>query len=138
MARILVVEDDAKNVNILRRLLTRDGHELEFSDNRQQAVELALAKVPDLILMDIQILDQPGGVPTRNAGLAATKEIRQSAIGAWIPIIAMSAHNMPDERQLFVASGCNDIVSKPFLFSEMLEVIARNLPPAKALPSTGD
>ena len=128
MATILIVEDDPTNIQLLSRLLTMKGYDSVVAENRQDAVALAREKRPDLILMDIQMPDEPGGTVSPTAGIDATKELKNDPQTAGIPIVATSAHDLPEQRKRFLEAGSDDIQSKPYTdFNELLATIERNL-----------
>ena len=117
---ILVAEDDADNRDILRTLLALRGFDvLEAADGRQ-AVELARAARPDLILMDLKM-------PVMN-GLAATRAIRQQPEPhlRTVPIVALSAYHPTQHGAVAAAAGCDDYVLKPINY-EQLEAVIRRL-----------
>ena len=127
MARILIVEDEAANVEILTRLLTRSGHEVFVSGTRDAAVDAIQQDRPDLVLLDIGMPKCDGDEVNMMGGLEVTQTIRAAEATAGVPIIATSASAMPGDKQRFREAGCNDIVSKPYDFGELLEAIQRNL-----------
>jgi len=141
-ARILVVEDQPTNQTLARVLLTKLGHIPELAADGQAALEALAGQRYDLILMDIQMpqLD----------GFATTQAIRQGRAGcnpSDIPIIALTAHAMAQERERCLNAGMNDYLSKPIESQALAEVIARWLaaapiaadparsPPASATPA---
>lgn len=129
MSKILVVEDDETNIQILSRLLTMKGYEHVVARNRRDAVSLASAELPDLILMDIQMPEEPGGEVSATAGIEATRELKSADVTKHIPIVATSAHDLPEQRNRFREAGCDDIQSKPYTdFNELISTIERNLP----------
>jgi len=128
MSKILVVEDDDTNIQILSRLLTMKGYDYVVARNRRDAVALAAAESPDLILMDIQMPEEPGGEVSATAGIEATRELKSADATKHIPIVATSAHDLPEQRNRFREAGCNDIQSKPYTdFDELISTIERNL-----------
>jgi len=129
MARILVVEDEALNVEILSRLLSRNGHEVVVAGSREGAVRAMQESPADLVLMDIGIPDHDGGVMNNAGGLDATREIKADPRTQHVPIIAISAFAMLDERKRFLDAGCNDVQPKPLEFATLLEAIGRHLTP---------
>jgi two-component system, cell cycle response regulator DivK len=130
MARILVVEDEAPNVEILTRLLKRSGHETQHAGSRDAAIRAVQESPPDLVLMDIGIPNADGEDRNDFGGLEATRWIRQHAATADLPIIALTAFVMPDEKRRILEAGCNDVQSKPFDFAALLETINRELGPS--------
>lgn len=128
MATILIVEDDPTNIQLLSRLLKMKGYDALVAENRQDAIALAREKRPDLILMDIQMPDEPGGIVSPTAGIEATKDLKDDPQTANIPIVATSAHDLPEQRKRFLEAGSDDIQSKPYTdFNELLATIERNL-----------
>ena len=116
---ILLVEDNEMNRDVLSRLLMRRGYEMIFAEDGETAVQVALAQIPDLILMDISLplLD----------GYEATQQIRSADACIAIPIIALTAHAMPADRDRALAAGCTDYETKPVEFPRLLEKIQRHL-----------
>lgn len=126
MARILIVEDDAPNIEILQRLLARDGHEFSVAKSKAAAIEAAGQGV-DLILMDIGIPNSDGEEVNRDGGLEATRTLKSNPQTNSIPIIATSASAMLDEKERFLEAGCDDVVSKPYEFAALLASIGARL-----------
>lgn len=116
---ILIVEDDAKNMKLLRDILTISGYVTIEADDGRKAVELAIEKIPDLILMDIQL-------PVMD-GLEATKLIRADLVTQHIPIIALTAFAMGGDRERIIQAGCDDYISKPYNIQELLEKVKKML-----------
>ncbi len=127
MARILVVEDEAPNVEILTRLLKRSGHETRHAGSRDAAIRAVQESPPDLVLMDIGIPNADGEDRNDFGGLEATRWIRENESTAKLPIIALTAFVMPDEKRRILDAGCNGVQSKPFDFMALLETIQREL-----------
>ena len=118
-AKVLLVEDTEDNRFMMRRLLEMVGYEVIEARNGQEAVKLAEAEGPALILMDLSlpIID----------GLAATRLIRKIPAAEKIPIVAVSAHDTADFQEEALAAGCNGYVTKPIDFSSLEILIARLL-----------
>src|SRR5262245_24628540 len=106
MPKILVVEDDLSNQEIIVRFLTLKQFTVLTAVNGPESVTLALAEKPDLILMDL-------GLPLPEDGLEATRQIRAQAGTEAIPIIAFTASTMAQDKQKAQDAGCNDFVGKP-------------------------
>ena len=121
MARILLVEDNELNRDMLSRRLIRRGYEVVMAVDGREAVEMAATEHPDLILMDLSlpVLD----------GLAATEQIRANEATAQIPVIALTAHAMTSDRERALGVGCNDFDSKPVEFKRLLVKIEALLNP---------
>ena len=105
MKKILVVEDNEKNMYLMDFILTKGGYAVIKAVTGEQGVELALKEMPDLVLMDIQL---PG-----MDGLAATKKIRESKADGKIPIVAITSYAMTGDKEKVLAAGCNGYIEKP-------------------------
>ena len=119
MPRILLVEDNEMNRDMLFRRLQRRGYEMLSAVNGQQGLEIALCEEPDLILMDLSL-------PVMD-GWQATQSIKADPRGAAIPVIALSAHAMAADRDSALFAGCDDFDTKPVEFERLLEKIERLL-----------
>ncbi len=120
MARILLVEDNEMNRDVLSRLLKRRGFELVFAVDGEAAVEVYQVERPDLVLMDISL-------PLMD-GYEATRRIRALEVdGVHTPIIALTAHAMISDRDRAIASGCDDYETKPVEFTRLLTKIQHHL-----------
>ena len=115
MARILIVEDNEMNRDMLSRRLKRKGYEIEVAVDGQQGVEMATASMPDIVLMDMSL-------PIMD-GWAATKELRRNEATAGLKIIALTAHAMDGDRQKAMKAGCDDYDTKPIDLKRLLEKI---------------
>jgi len=115
MAKILLVEDNEMNRDMLARRLARRGYEVVSAVDGQQGLALARSESPDLILMDMDlpVLD----------GWEATRELRAAPETRVIPVIAITAHAMVGERDKAMQAGCNDFDTKPIDFPRLLEKI---------------
>jgi two-component system cell cycle response regulator DivK len=120
MAKILYVEDNEDNVYMLTRRLERAGFEVVVARDGEQGVVIAQAERPDLILMDLSLPVLDGWEATRR--LKAAEETRA------IPVIALSAHAMPGDREKALAAGCDDYDSKPIKLPGLLAKIRALLP----------
>ena len=129
MARILVVEDHEANVEILQRLLTRNRHEVFVAGTRDGAIEMIQTGEYDLVLMDITIPNTEGETENIYGGHEATQWIKSNPATQSIPVIATSAHAMPDDKKRCREAGCDDIVSKPYDFPVLIQTIDRWLNP---------
>jgi two-component system, cell cycle response regulator DivK len=127
MPRILVVEDEPANVEILLRLLTRKGYTVLTASTKEETVAVATAQRPDLILMDIGIPDAVGEEVNRYGGVEAAQLLRAAEPTKLIPIIAITASAMLDEKKRFLEAGCNAVLPKPFEFGPLLEAIDSRL-----------
>lgn len=112
MARILLVEDNEMNRDMLSRRLVRKGYDVIFAVNGEEAVAKAGSEAPDIILMDMSlpILD----------GWQAARRIKSSAATARIPIIALTAHAMAGSREACLDAGMNDQFTKPLTMATLI------------------
>ena len=119
MARILLVEDNEMNRDMLSRRLARRGYDVLFALDGAQAVEMARTEHPDLILMDMSlpVLD----------GWEATRRIKGDAGTRSIPVVALTAHAMLGDAEQASAVGCDEFETKPIEFERLLEKMARLL-----------
>jgi CheY-like chemotaxis protein len=119
VAKILLVEDNSMNLDMLMRRLKRRGHEVLAAVDGAQGVNLAHTQRPNLILMDMSlpVLD----------GWEATRRIKVNPETASIPIIALTAHAVAGDREKCLEAGCSDYESKPIRFPELLRKINRYL-----------
>jgi len=115
MAKILLVEDNEMNRDMLSRRLERKGFEIEIAIDGQEGVQKAKSVNPDLILMDMSlpIID----------GWEATRQIKADEATKKIPVIALTAHAMADDRTKALEVGCDDYDTKPIELSRLLEKI---------------
>ena len=125
MAKILLVEDNEMNRDMLSRRLERRGYEVVIAVDGQQGVDLAQSSAPDLILMDMSL-------PVID-GWEATRQLKAMDRMKAVPIIALTAHAMSGDREKALDAGCNDYDTKPIELSRLLEKIEALL---KTGPST--
>ena len=123
MPRILLVEDNEMNRDMLSRRLIRRGYDVVIATNGQEGLDLAASSSPDLILMDMNL-------PTID-GWEATRRLKSSRSTAAIPIIALTAHAMSGDREQALGVGCDDYDAKPIEFERLLEKIATQLERAR-------
>ena len=115
MAKILLVEDNEENRDMLSRRLTRRGYEVVNALDGGQGVAMAQSEIPDLILMDMDL-------PVLN-GWEATRQLKAAPETQAIPIIALTAHAMMGDREKAIDAGCDDYDAKPIEFSRLIEKI---------------
>ena len=113
MAKILLVEDNEMNRDMLSRRLARKGYHVVIAVDGQQAIEFAVAERPDLILMDMSL-------PVMD-GWEATRRLKASEATKPIPIIALTAHAMPEDERKSRDAGCDDYDTKPIDLTRLLE-----------------
>ena len=117
MTKILYVEDNPDNVYMLTRRLKKKGFELIIAGDGQEGIDKAIEEIPDLILMDLSL-------PTMD-GWTATAEIKKIEEVKDIPIIALSAHAMPEHRDRAIKAGCSDYDTKPVDIKRLLSKIGQ-------------
>jgi CheY-like chemotaxis protein len=119
MSRILLVEDNETNRDMLSRRLLRRGYEVVIALDGESGLELAETVQPDLILMDMSlpILD----------GWEATRRLKAAASTRSIPVIALTAHAMSSDRDKALEAGCDDYDTKPIELSRLLVKIEAQL-----------
>ena len=115
MAKILLVEDNEMNRDMLSRRLIRKGFEVVMAIDGEQAVALAQSGLPDLILMDMSL-------PVID-GWEATRRVKAADATSAIPIIALTAHAMSGDREKTLKAGCDDYDTKPIEMPRLLEKI---------------
>ena len=116
MTKILLVEDNEMNRDMLSRRLTRNGYEVSIAVDGQQGADMAMAQLPDLILMDMSL-------PVID-GWEATRRIKANDATRKIPVIALTAHAMAGDREKAVEAGCDDYDTKPVEITRLLGKIA--------------
>jgi two-component system cell cycle response regulator DivK len=116
MPKILLVEDNEMNRDMLSRRLIRNGYEVVIAIDGQQGVDIALSERPDLILMDMSL-------PVID-GWEATRRIKANDATRGTPMIALTAHAMAGDREKAMEAGCEDYDTKPIEISRLLGKIA--------------
>ena len=127
MRKILIVEDNPENWDMLSRRLKRRGFEVVIAEDGEKGVAMARSEAPDLILMDMSLPELDGW--------EATRQIRADPRGATVPIIALTAHAMPGDREKALAAGCDDYDSKPIDLDRLLGKIQARLATTDAPPA---
>jgi two-component system cell cycle response regulator DivK len=119
MPRVLLVEDNEMNRDMLSRRLVRRGFQVTVAEDGQAGVDMAATESPDIILMDMSlpILD----------GWEATRRLKARQETQAIPLIALTAHAMAGDRDRALQAGCDDYDTKPIEFERLLEKIDRLL-----------
>jgi two-component system, cell cycle response regulator DivK len=105
MARVLIVEDNDNNMELISFILEMNGEETLKAINGTEGVNAALTESPDYVILDIQLPDIDG--------LEVLKQIRASDRGKHIPIIAMTSYAMSGDKEKMLAAGCNGYIEKP-------------------------
>src|ERR1700747_440560 len=119
MPKILLVEDNEMNRDMLARGVIRNGYQVVMALDGRQAVEMAASEEPDLILMDMSL---PG-----LDGWEATRQIKAAAPTRTIPVIALTAHAMCGGREKAIEAGCDDYDTQPIALPRLLEKVTAAL-----------
>jgi CheY-like chemotaxis protein len=119
MPKILLVEDNEMNRDMLTRRLSRNGFEVVIAVDGQQGVAMAASQHPDLILMDMSL-------PVMD-GLEATRRVKADPATQSIPVIALTANAMVEDREKAMAAGCDDFDTKPVELPRLLDKIRAQL-----------
>jgi two-component system cell cycle response regulator DivK len=124
MTRVLLVEDNEMNRDMLSRRLTRRGFEVIFAVDGQQGVDLARTERPDIILMDMSlpVLD----------GWEATRRVKADDATRSVPVIGLTAHAMSGDYERAIEAGCDDYDTKPVELDRLIGKIERLLGVAKS------
>ena len=117
--RILVVEDNMDNYELVRFVLERAGYDVFLAMNGRDGVAAARVQKPDLILMDLTMPEMDGW--------AAAEKLKADEITKSIPLYALSAHTLPSDRKRALEAGCDGYVSKPIHMAGFLDVVERAL-----------
>jgi CheY-like chemotaxis protein len=119
MKRILIVEDNEMNRDVLSRRLMRRGFDVLVAPDGTTGLELARRELPDLILLDL-------GMPDID-GWECARRLKRATATAVIPIVALTAHAMIGDREKALEAGCDDFDTKPLDFAGLLEKLDRLL-----------
>ncbi len=126
MSKILIVEDNELNLDMLSRRLARKGYQVIHARDGVQGLAMVRAERPDLVLMDMSLPEMDGWETTRR--------LREDEAVGRVPVIALTAHAMQGDREKALAVGCNDYDTKPVEFDRLLGKISALLvnegPPA--------
>lgn len=117
--RILIVEDNMDNYELVRIVLERAGYDVFLAVNGRDGVDAVRAQKPDLILMDL-------GLPEMD-GWLATSKLKSDSETRSIPLFALTAHTLPDERKRAILAGCDGYVAKPIHMKGFLDVVEEAL-----------
>jgi CheY-like chemotaxis protein len=116
MTKILIVEDNEMNRDMLSRRLERRGFEVVVAVDGAEGVAKSKTELPDIVLMDMSL-------PVMN-GWEATRAIKADATTSSVPVIALTAHSMPGDREKAMEAGCSDYDVKPVEMPRLLEKMA--------------
>ncbi len=112
MTKVLIVEDNELNRDMLSRRLMRQGYEVIMAVDGEQGIQMALKEYPDLILMDMSL--------PKMDGWEATQKLKSEASTKHIPVIALTAHAMAEDRDKALQAGCDDYDTKPVELPRLL------------------
>ena len=115
MPKILLVEDNEMNRDMLSRRLSKRGYDVSIAIDGHQGVEMAKSELPDLVLMDMSL-------PVKH-GWDATRELKANPDTRSIPVIALTAHAMEGDREKALEAGCDEFETKPVGLPSLLEKI---------------
>ena len=116
---ILIVEDESRNLTLLRDLLQVSGYSTIEATDGEKGVELAKASKPDLILMDVQMPEMDG--------LEATRILKADTTTGNIPVLALTSYAMKGDKEKILEVGCDGYLAKPFDIQELLKKVTEYL-----------
>ena len=120
MAKLItIIDDELKNIELLRDLLQVSGYSTNEATNGKEGVELAKTSKPDLILIDIQMPEMDG--------LEATRILKTDATTRNIPVLALTSYAMKGDKERILAAGCDGYLAKPLNIKELLKIVAEYL-----------
>ena len=122
--RVLIVEDNVDNFELVRFLLERAGYEVLSAVNGVEGVEAAKREQPDLVLMDLSMPEMDGWM--------ATARMKAEATTRHIPVLALTAHTLPSERKRAIDAGCDGYISKPINVASFDKLVSTLLRHARA------
>lgn len=130
MAKVLLIEDNEMNRDMLSRRLIKRGYAVVMAIDGQQGIDMAVSEKPDIILLDMSL-------PVVD-GWEAAKQMKANPASAAVPLIALTAHAMASDRERAISAGCDDFDTKPVELPRLLAKMETLLkakgvaPPAKA------
>ena len=124
MSLILIVEDNEKNLKLVRDVLQAKGYLTLEAGTAEDGLKIARGRLPDLILMDIQL---PG-----MGGIAALKALRADPATAALPVVAITASVMQQDRQEIMRAGFDGFIEKPISLRGLLDTVQKAMRPGKA------
>ena len=122
--RVLIVEDNVDNFELVRFLLERAGYEVLSAANGVEGVDAAKREQPDLVLMDLSMPEMDGW--------KATAQMKAEATTRHIPVLALTAHTLPSERKRAIDAGCDGYISKPINVASFDKLVSTLLRHARA------
>ncbi len=127
---ILLIEDNEANQLLARSVLEREGYRVDVAGTPGEALERLKARIPDLILMDIQLPGQDG--------LSLTRQLKASPATAAIPVVALTAHAMRGDREESFKAGCIGYIPKPIDTRTLGDQVREFLAPTGLAPTGGE
>lgn len=118
--QVLLIEDEPNIIEAIRFILTRDGWDVRTHSNGQDAFEVARARMPDMIILDVML---PG-----KSGFDILAEIRADAVLAETPVLMLTARGQKKDREMAERAGASHYMTKPFSNAEILETVRRMVP----------
>ena len=112
MVKVLLVEDNEMNRDMLSRRLTKRGYEVVMAIDGQQGIDMAVSEKPDIILLDMSL-------PVVD-GWEAAQQIKANEVSKGVPLIALTAHAMASDRERAMSAGCDDFDTKPVELPRLL------------------
>ena len=113
--RVLIVEDNMDTYELVNFILQKDGFDTFLAVNGRDGVDAAIKQKPDLIIMDLSMPEMDGW--------AATSLIKRNPTVKSIPVIVLTAHALPGDRQRAMDAGCDQYITKPMDLGELVEVV---------------
>jgi CheY-like chemotaxis protein len=117
MCRILLVEDNELNRDMLRRRLSHRGYDVILAANGRQGIDMARSQKPDIVLMDLSLPEIDGW--------QAARILKSDAVTRGIPLVALTAHAMLGDREKALQAGCDDYATKPVDLPLLVEIVER-------------
>ena len=114
-SRVLLVEDDAFSLKLMRDVLMARGYRIAEATNGRDGLELAVSVAPDLIVMDV-------GLPGMD-GVEVTRRLKSDEATARIPVLAVTAYAMPGDEDRMRAAGCDEFLTKPLSFAQFVTIV---------------
>ena len=114
--RVLVVEDNMDTYELVKFILEKNGYQTFLAMNGRDGVNAAVKQMPDLIIMDM-------AMPEMDGWTATSLIKKQEAVTSSIPLIALTAHALPSDRQRAMEAGCDEFITKPMDLMELLESV---------------
>jgi two-component system, cell cycle response regulator DivK len=130
-ARVLIVEDNIDNYELVRFLLERSGYDTRWARSGSEGIAMTKDEKPDLILMDLSLPEMDGWT--------ATSRLKSDPETKRIPIVALTAHTLPGDRKRALDAGCDDYLSKPMNIALFIQTVANLIgkAPARTQPDSG-